>query len=147
MSKSPLPATLRVADWPAPNGFADGMTGRGRLVVTAGIVGWNPATSQFETDDLAEQVGQVLRTIVRVLATAGAEPKHLVRLTWYLTSREEYVAARKAIGEQYRAVIGRHFPAMAVVFVSALLETRARVEIEATAIVPEADDSSSDHEG
>jgi enamine deaminase RidA (YjgF/YER057c/UK114 family) len=84
-----------------------------------------------------EQVAQTLRSIVRVLGAAGAEPRHLVRLTWYLTNRDEYIAARKAIGEQYRNVIGRHFPAMAVVFVSALLEPRAKVEIEATAIVPD----------
>ncbi len=134
----PVPATLRVAEWPAPKGFADGMMGRGRLLVTAGIVGWNPATGQFETDDLAEQVGQVLRSIVRVLAEGGAEPRHLVRLTWYLTNREEYISARQAIGAQYRAVIGRHYPAMAVIFVQALLEARAKVEIEAAAIVPDA---------
>ena len=139
MSDASSPVTLRVDEWPVPRGFADGMAGRGRLVVTAGIVGWNPVTGQFETDDLAEQVGQVLRSIVRVLATAGAEPRHLVRLTWYLTNRAEYLAARKAIGEQYRAVLGRHFPAMAIVFVSALLESRAKVEIEATAIVPTTD--------
>jgi enamine deaminase RidA (YjgF/YER057c/UK114 family) len=135
MSDASLPTTVRVTEWPTPQGFADGMTGRGRVVVTAGMIGWNPVTRLFETDDLAEQVGHVLRGIVRVLATAGAEPRHLVRLTWFLTDRDEYIAARTAIGEQYRAVIGRHFPAMAVVFVSSLLEPRAKVEVEATAIV------------
>lgn len=120
-----------------PKGFSDGMSGRGRVVVTAGVVGWNPATGQFETDDLAQQAGQALRSIVRILDVAGAQPQHLVRLTWYLTDRSEYVAARRAIGEQYRAIIGRHYPAMAVIFVSALLEPRAKLEIEATAIVPD----------
>ncbi|MEP7344875.1 MAG: RidA family protein [Gemmatimonadaceae bacterium] len=137
MTDTPLPATVHVAEWPTPQGFANGMSGRGRLVVTAGVVGWNPMTGLFESDDLSQQVGQVLRNIVRVLETSGAEPRHLVRLTWYLTNRDEYIASRMAIGEQYRAVLGRHFPAMAVVFVSSLLEARAKVEIEATAIVPE----------
>lgn len=138
MNEPSFPSVLRVPEWPVPQGFADGMTARGQIVVTAGMIGWNPVTRQFETDDLAEQVGHGLRGIVRVLATAGAEPRHLVRLTWYLTNRDEYIAARKAIGAQYRAVIGRHFPSMALVFVSGLLEPRAKVEIEATAIVPNA---------
>ncbi|MFN8572218.1 MAG: RidA family protein [Gemmatimonadaceae bacterium] len=137
MSESSGPRAVTVPGWRAPHGYADGMTGRGRVVVTAGIIGWNPTTAQITTDDLAEQTGQALRNIVQVLAAAGAEPRHLVRLTWYLTDRAAYIAARPAIGEHYRAVIGRHFPAMAVVFVSGLLEERAKVEIEATAIVPD----------
>jgi enamine deaminase RidA (YjgF/YER057c/UK114 family) len=113
------------------------MAAQGRIVVTAGVVGWNPTTAHFETADLAEQAGQALRNIVQVLAAAGAEPRHLVRLTWYLTIRDEYVAARAAIGVQYRAAMGRHFPAMAVLFVSSLLDPGAKVEIEATAVVPD----------
>jgi len=137
MTDAPNIEALRVPEWPRPQGFSNGMAGRGRVIVTAGVIGWNPATGEFETDDLAEQVAQTLRNIVRILETAGARPQHLVRLTWYLTDRNAYVGARGAIGEYYRAIIGRHFPAMAVVFVSALLEPRAKVEIEATAIIPD----------
>ena len=118
-----------------PRGYADGMSARGRVVVTAGQVGWDPVTGAFASDDLAEQTAQTLRNVVAVLQSAGAGPGQLVRLTWYLTDREEYLAARGAIGEHYRAIIGRHFPAMAVVFVSSLVESRAKVEIEATAVV------------
>lgn len=137
MSEASLPRPVVVPAWRAPHGYADGMTGRGRVVVTAGIIGWNPTTLDIASDELADQAGQALRNIVEVLAAAGAEPRHLVRLTWYLTDRAAYIAARPAIGELYRATIGRHFPAMAVVFVSGLLEARAKVEIEATAIIPD----------
>jgi enamine deaminase RidA (YjgF/YER057c/UK114 family) len=129
------PETITVPGWPRPSGYSDGMTARGRVVVTAGLVGWNPASGAFESDDFADQVGQTLRNVVAVLAAAGAEPRHLVRLTWYVTDREAYLSARGAIGAHYRSIIGRHFPAMAVVFVSALVEARAKVEIEATAVV------------
>jgi len=135
--ESGLPIPIAVPGWPRPAGFSNGMQARGRLIVTAGVVGWNVATGVFASDDLVDQTAQALRNIVAVLKAAGAEPHHLVRLTWYLTSRDEYVAARAAIGAQYRAIVGRHFPAMAVIFVSGLLEPRARVEIEATAVVPD----------
>ena len=113
------------------------MSARGRVIVTAGQIGWDPLTGAFASDELADQTAQTLRNVVAVLHSAGATPGHLVRLTWYVTNRDEYLAARGAIGEHYRAIIGRHFPAMAVIFVSSLVESRAKVEIEATAIITE----------
>ncbi|HVT16346.1 MAG TPA: RidA family protein [Thermoanaerobaculia bacterium] len=133
---SPL-AVLHPAGWAAPSGYAHGIAGRGRTVFVAGQVGWDPVTCAFASDDLAEQVRQALANLVAVLAAGGAAPRHVARLTWYVTDRDEYLAARRAIGAAYRAVMGRHFPAMSVVVVAALLEPRAKVEIEATALVPE----------
>jgi enamine deaminase RidA (YjgF/YER057c/UK114 family) len=104
-------------------------------VFTAGQIGWGP-DGGFPSSDLAGQVRQTLENVLAVLAEAGAGPEHVVRLTWYVTSREEYLAAQKEIGEAYRAVMGRHFPAMAVVVVAGLVEAEAKVEIEATAVVP-----------
>ena len=126
---------LNPPGWAAPIGYANGIAATGRLVFVAGQIGWNPATCRFETDDLAAQVRQTLENIVAVLKEAGAEPQHLVRLTWYITDKAAYVAARKEIGRAYREVIGRHFPTMALLVVAALLEDRALVEIEATAVV------------
>lgn len=128
---------LEPPGWAAPVGYANGIAATGRLAFVAGQIGWNPATCQFETDDLAAQVRQALENIVAVLKEAGAEPRHLVRLTWYITDKAAYIAARKEIGRAYREVIGRHFPTMALLVVAALLEDRALVEIEATAVVPE----------
>ena len=127
--------SLRPEGWRAPVGYADGVSASGRLIVTAGQVGWNPVTAQFESDDFAVQTAQALRNVVAVLAAGGARPEHLVRLTWFVTSREEYSAARKAIGAAYREIIGTRFPAMSVIVVSGLVEPRAKVEIEATAVV------------
>ena len=126
---------LRPHGWKPPVGYADGVSATGKLIVTAGQIGWNPETAQFETDDFAEQVAQALRNVVAVLAAGGAGPEHLVRLTWFVTDRDAYLAARKAIGVAYREIIGLRFPAMSVIVVSALVEPRARVEIEATAVV------------
>lgn len=123
--------------WKKGSGFSHGMSAWGRIVVTAGQVGWNPVTEEFESDDFAAQTEQALRNVMTVLVAAGVAAHHLVRLTWYVTDRDEYLGARKAIGEAYRAIIGRHFPAMSVVVVKGLLEPRAKVEIEATAVVPE----------
>jgi len=125
--------------WKRGRGFSHGMIapGRGHLMVTAGQVGWDPATEQFDSDDFARQTERALQNVVDVLAAARARPEHLVRLTWYVTNRSEYVAARAAIGESYRRIVGPHYPAMSVVIVSELLEPRAKVEIEATAVVPE----------
>jgi enamine deaminase RidA (YjgF/YER057c/UK114 family) len=106
-------------------------------VVTAGQVGWDPATEQFQSDDFAEQTAQALENVVSILAAGRARPEHLVRLTWYVLDRDEYIRARAEIGEAYRRIIGSHYPAMSVVVVSGLLEPRARVEIEATAVVPD----------
>ena len=127
---------LNPSHWRAARGYSNGVAARGRLVVTGGIVGWN-ADQQFESDDFAVQAAQALRSIVEVLDCAGAKPHHLVRLTWYVTDKAEYLAALKDLGAAYRDIIGRHYPAMALVQVVALVEDRAKVEIEATAVVPE----------
>ena len=127
---------LHPKNWKPALGYSNGMAARGRLVVTGGIIGWN-ADQVFETDDFAGQAAQVLRSIVEVLACAGARPEHLVRLTWYVTDKHEYLASLKELGRAYRETIGRHYPAMALVQVVALVEDRAKVEIEATAVVPE----------
>jgi len=126
---------LQPPGWPRARGYAHGIEASGRLVVTAGQIGWGP-DGGFPSSDLAGQVRQTLENVVAVLAEAGAGPEHVVRLTWYVTSREEYLAAQREIGEAYRAVMGRHFPAMAVVAVAGLMEADAKVEIEATAVVP-----------
>ena len=127
---------LHPKNWKPALGYSNGMAARGRLVVTGGIIGWN-ADQVFETDDFAGQAAQVLRSIVEVLACAGARPDHLVRLTWYVTDKHEYLASLKDLGRAYREIIGRHYPAMALVQVVALVEDRAKVEIEATAVVPD----------
>lgn len=127
---------LHPAHWAAARGYSNGMAARGRLVVTGGIIGWN-AQQEFETDDFAGQAAQALRGIVEVLACAGARPQHLVRLTWYVTDKRDYLASLKALGAAYREIIGKHYPAMALVQVVALVEDRAKVEIEATAVVPD----------
>jgi enamine deaminase RidA (YjgF/YER057c/UK114 family) len=128
---------LQPESWAAAVGYSNGMAVQGRQIYVAGQVGWNPATCQFETDDLAEQVRQTLENIVAVLKQAGAEPRHLVRLTWYVTNKASYRAYRHEIGRAYREVIGRHYPPMSLLVVAALLEDRALVEIEATAVVPD----------
>jgi enamine deaminase RidA (YjgF/YER057c/UK114 family) len=107
----------------------------GRVVFIAGQVGWNPATSRFEAHDLCGQIRQALSNVVTALAAAGARPDEITRLTWYITDRDLYRSNRKAIGEVYREILGRHFPAMSVVVVSGLIEPDALVEIEATAVV------------
>jgi enamine deaminase RidA (YjgF/YER057c/UK114 family) len=127
---------LHPKHWKAARGYANGVAASGRMVFTGGIIGWN-AEQEFETDDFAGQVEQALRSIVEVLAEGGAKPEHLVRLTWYVTDKREYLASLKEIGAAYKALIGRHYPAMALVQVVALVEDRAKVEIEATAVVPE----------
>ena len=127
---------LHPKNWKPALGYSNGMAARGRLVVTGGIIGWN-ANQVIETDDFAGQAAQVLRSIVEVLACAGARPEHLVRLTWYVTDKQDYLASLKELGRAYREVIGRHYPAMALVQVVALVEDRAKVEIEATAVVPD----------
>ena len=126
---------LQPPGWPRPRGYANGIEASGRLVFTAGQIGWDESGA-FPSDDLPGQVRQTLSNVVAVLAEAGAGPEHVVRLTWYVTDREEYLASAKEIGAAYREVMGRHFPAMAVVAVSGLVEAAAKVEIEATAVVP-----------
>ena len=126
--------TLQPPGWPRPRGYANGVVAEGRLVFVAGMIGWDP-TGAFVAPDLAGQVRQALANVVAVLAEAGAGPSQVARLTWYVTSREEYLAQQAEIGEAYRDVMGRHFPAMAVVEVSGLVEAQAKVEIEATAVL------------
>jgi enamine deaminase RidA (YjgF/YER057c/UK114 family) len=123
--------------WASPSGYANGIAARGRLVFVAGQIGWNPATCEIETDDFAEQTKIALRNVAAVLRAAGATPEHVVRMTWYITDKPAYLAARRDIGHAWREILGRIYPAMAVVVVSALIEDRAKVEIEATAVVPE----------
>jgi len=131
--------TLQPPDWLAPRGYANGilteMTVGSRLVFVGGQIGWN-GQQQFETDDFAGQVRQALANIVAILTEGGARPEHIVRMTWYVTDKQEYVAAYPAIGKHYRELIGRHFPAMTAVEVADLVEDRAKVEIEVTAVVP-----------
>ena len=127
---------LHPSHWKATPGYANGMAATGRLVVTGGMVGWN-AHQEFESDDFAEQTGQALRNIVDVLAEAGARPDHIIRLTWYVTDKRAYLDSLSELGRHYKAAIGRHYPAMALVQVVALVEDRALVEIEATAVVPQ----------
>ena len=129
-------AYLQPEGWAAPRGYSDGILASGRMVFVSGQVGWNPATVQFETDDFAEQTTQALTNVVSVLRAAGADPAQLVRLTWYVTDREEYLDARAAIGAAYRRIIGTHYPTMTLVVVAGLLEEQALVELEATAVVP-----------
>ena len=126
---------LHPAHWKATPGYSNGMAATGRLVVTGGMVGWN-ADQQFESDDFATQAGLALRNIVAVLAEAGAEAHHIIRLTWYVTDKRAYLDSLSDLGRQYKAALGRHYPAMALVQVVALVEDRALVEIEATAVVP-----------
>jgi enamine deaminase RidA (YjgF/YER057c/UK114 family) len=123
--------------WARPKGYSNGVVGRGTLVFVAGQVGWN-AQEQFDSDDFVAQVRQALSNIVEVLAAAGAKPEHIARMTWYVLDKKEYVARTAAIGAAYRDVIGRTFPAITLVEVSALVADRARVEIEATAVIPDA---------
>ena len=127
---------LHPLHWKPAIGYANGVAATGRMILTGGLIGWN-AQQEFETDDFAGQVEQALRNIVEVLACAGARPEHLVRLTWYVTDKKEYLGSLQAIGRAYKAVIGKHYPAMALVQVVALVEDRAKVEIEATAVIPD----------
>ncbi|CAM5457844.1 RidA family protein [Eoetvoesiella caeni] len=132
---------LQPPNWSEPRGYANGtmaeLTVGSRIVFVGGQVGWN-AQQQFETDDLAEQVGQTLRNIVAVLKEGGAGPEHMARMTWYVRDKQEYVGALREIGKHYREILGKNFPAMTAVEVADLIEDRAKVEIEVTAVVPAA---------
>jgi enamine deaminase RidA (YjgF/YER057c/UK114 family) len=127
---------LHPSGWVKPKGYSNGVAASGRMVFVSGMVGWD-ADGKFPTDDFAGQVRQALLNIVAVLAEAKVRPEHIVRMTWYVVDKKEYLAASKEIGIAYREIIGRHFPAMTAVQVVALVEDRARVEIEVTAVVPE----------
>jgi len=127
---------LQPPGWPRPRGYANGVAAQGRLVFVSGMIGWNQH-GEFESDDFAGQARQALLNVVAVLHEAGARPEHIVRMTWYVVDKREYLAASAALGAAYREIIGAHYPAMTAVEVRALIEDRARVEIEATAVVPD----------
>ena len=128
------PVVLQPSGWPAPKGYANGMSADGRMVVTGGVIGWD--TEGHLAPDFVAQVRQTLSNIAAILAEGGARPEHLVRLTWYVVDIEEYLASLKGLGAVYREIFGAHYPAMALVQVVRLVEKAARVEIEATAVVP-----------
>ena len=127
---------LQPPGWAPAKGYANGVAARGTLVIVGGQIGWN-AQQQFETDDFIAQTRQTLQNVVAVLKEAGAGPEHMVRMTWYVIDRVEYNARLKELGGVYREVIGKHFPAMTCVEVAALMEARAKVEIEVTAVLPD----------
>ncbi len=128
--------TLLPPGWPRPRGYANGISASGRLVLTAGVVGWN-ADERFERSDLGGQFRQVLRNTLAILAEDGAGPRHIARMTWYVTDLAEYHASLGEIGAAWRELIGPHYPAMAVVGVAALVEPEAKIEIETIAVVEE----------
>lgn len=130
------PGILQPEGWPRPSGYSNGVAAQGRQVFIAGQVGWNPCSGKFESAGLVDQVSQALKNVLAVLTEAGGRPQDIARMTWYLTSRVEYLAHLEEIGAAYREIIGKHFPAMTAVEVSALVEAQAKVEIEATAVIP-----------
>jgi enamine deaminase RidA (YjgF/YER057c/UK114 family) len=121
--------------WPRPRGYANGVSASGRMVFIAGMIGWD-AQGVFHTDDFAGQVRQALQNVAEVLREAGGKPENIVRMTWYVTDKREYLAAGKEIGQAFREIIGSYNAAMTAVQVTALIEDRAKVEIEATAVIP-----------
>ena len=127
---------LQPPGWPRPKGYANGIAASGRMVFTAGVVGWN-AEEEFEAETLADQFAQVLENIVAILAEAGARPEHIVRMTAYVTDRDEYLREARDIGAAWKRILGPVYPAMALVEVSRLVEDKAKIEIEATAVIPE----------
>ena len=127
---------LQPRGWPRPKGYSNGIAASGRLVFTAGIIGWDEEES-FPASDFVGQFRQTILNTLAVLSEAGAGPEHIVRMTWYVTSRDEYIVSAREVGAIYRELIGKNFPAMAVVEVSALVEPQAKLEIETTAVVPE----------
>jgi enamine deaminase RidA (YjgF/YER057c/UK114 family) len=127
---------LQPPGWPRPRGYSNGVAASGRQVFVSGMIGWN-AQGHFDSDDFALQARQALLNVVEVLREAGARPEHIVRMTWYVLDKRAYLAASAELGAAYREIIGKHYPAMTAVEVRALIEDRARVEIEVTAVVPE----------
>ena len=127
---------LQPEGWAKPIGYSNGVSARGRQIYVGGQIGWN-GQCQFESDDFVEQVRQTLENVVAILAAGGAGPEHVTTMTWYFTDKAEYLANLKGIGRAYRVVMGRNFPAMAAMQVAALIEDRAKIEIQAIAVVPE----------
>ena len=127
---------LHPPGWPPAKGYANGIAARGTQIFVGGQIGWN-GQQQFESDDFIAQTAQALRNIVAVLKEANAAPEHIARMTWYILDRAEYIARLKELGTVYREVMGRNFPAMSCVQVAALIEARAKVEIEVTAVLPD----------
>ena len=127
---------LQPAAWSRPRGYSNGIATKGTVVFIGGQVGWD-GQCRFASDDFTAQVRQALRNVIEILAEAGGRPEHIARMTWYVTDKREYLGASRSIGEVYREVMGRHFPAMTAVEVKALIEDRAKVEIEATAVIPD----------
>ncbi len=127
---------LQPPGWPRPKGYSNGVAASGRTVWTAGVIGWDE-TETLVSDKLAGQFEQILKNTLAILTEAGARPEHVVRMTWYVTDRGEYVTSLKEIGAAWRGHMGRHYPAMAVVAVAALVEPGAKIEIETIAVVPE----------
>lgn len=127
---------LQPPGWAAPKGYANGVAARGTMIFVGGQIGWN-AEQQFESDDFIAQTAQALRNVAAVLEQGGASPQHMVRMTWYVTDRDEYVRRLSELGPVYREVMGRNFPAMTCVQVAALVEAQAKIEIEVTAVVPD----------
>lgn len=121
--------------WPRPRGYANGILAEGRLLFISGQVAWDEQ-ERFHSDDIVEQVRQALKNTLTMLAAGGAKPEHVARMTWYLTDKREYLARAKEIGAVYRELMGKHYPAMSMVAVSTLMEDRAKVEIESTAVIP-----------
>jgi len=130
-----LPRPLLPEGWPRPSGYSNAMLAEGRQIYVAGVIGWD-AHGRFHSDDFVDQLRQVLHNTVEILRAGDAGPEHIVRMTWYITDGDEYNARLREVGAVYREVIGKHFPAMAVVQVVALMERQARIEIETTAVVP-----------
>ncbi len=122
--------------WPRPKGYSQGIVASGRTVFIAGQIGWN-SKEEFESDDFAEQAAMAFRNIIAILDAAGGKSEHITRLTWYVVDKQEYLASLAGVGAAYRAAFGQHYPVMAVVEVTALMEDRARVEVEATAVIPD----------
>ncbi len=127
---------LQPVGWVRPKGYANGIAATGRMVLTAGVIGWT-AEEKIEADDFVGQFRQVLQNTLAILAEGGAGPEHIVRMTWYITDRDEYLAAARDVGAIYRELLGRNFPAMAVVIVAGLIEPAAKLEIETMAVVPQ----------
>ena len=136
MSTNPIHRALHPAGWKPAKGYANGVVAKGRTVFLGGQIGWT-GEQVFETEDFIGQVRQALANIVEILREAGGQPEHIVRMTWFITDKAEYLARLDELGQAYRAVLGKHFPSMSVVQVVALMEDAAKVEIEATAVLPE----------